>query len=219
MPGATIVLPRDEGILFSLDPDNSASLAADGENLYGLTAAGAPARLLTVTVGGEVSEGPSAGVAIGAGPSRLAWRTKAVQQCSVPTGACTRLPAPTGQLSLDPAWAPNGKALAYVVAAPSSTWSFPQATVSAWYATHHLWLLRGGSRTPVEIAGTAGASVPTWSADGQSLVYVADDALWLIPRIGAHPVKVAWPLFPTNDWPSYYGQIDWSGQFAWHSPQ
>jgi hypothetical protein len=40
---------------------------------------------------------------------------------------------------------------------------------------------------------------------------------WLIPHLGAHPVKVAAPLFVPTDWPSYYGQIAWNDQFSWSS--
>ncbi len=64
----------------------------------------------------------------------------------------------------------------------------------------------------------AGASVPAWSADGKSLLYVAQDAVWLLPRLNGQSVRIAGPLFPPGHWPlSYYGQLGWSGQFAWWS--
>jgi hypothetical protein len=47
---------------------------------------------------------------------------------------------------------------------------------------------------------------------------VAGDALWLIPKPGAKPEKIAGPLYQPNAWPSYYGQVGWSSQFAWASP-
>jgi hypothetical protein len=39
----------------------------------------------------------------------------------------------------------------------------------------------------------------------------------LLPRLGGRPVRVAGPLFWPNHWPNYYGQVDWTDQFAWHS--
>jgi hypothetical protein len=62
-----------------------------------------------------------------------------------------------------------------------------------------------------------GASAPIWSADGQSLLYVARDALWLLRRLDGQPVKVTGALFPPRSWPAYYGQVDWTSQFAWWS--
>jgi hypothetical protein len=28
-------------------------------------------------------------------------------------------------------------------------------------------------------------------------------------------VKIAAPLFPVSNWPTYYGQLNWAQQFAW----
>jgi len=82
---------------------------------------------------------------------------------------------------------------------------------------HQLWLYSLADRSLHEVAAAGGATVPTWSSDGKSLLYVADDGLWLLTGLTAPPVEVAKPLFPANAWPSYYGQVDWSGQFAWSS--
>jgi hypothetical protein len=54
-----------------------------------------------------------------------------------------------------------------------------------------------------------------WSADSKSLLFVRDDALYLIPRIGALPVEVAGPLLRPRAWGGYYGELDWTSQFAW----
>jgi hypothetical protein len=56
-----------------------------------------------------------------------------------------------------------------------------------------------------------------WSADGKSLLYVADDGIWLLPTPASAPVEIATPLFARSSWPSYYGQIAWPSQFAWWS--
>jgi len=71
----------------------------------------------------------------------------------------------------------------------------------------------------MEVAGAMGASAPVWSADGRSLMYVANDSLWVVsaPSAGerGRPVLIAAPLFQRDDWPNYYGEVDWSSQFAW----
>lgn len=62
-----------------------------------------------------------------------------------------------------------------------------------------------------------GATALTVSKNGESLLYVRNDALWLLPRLDGTPVRIAAPLFPLHNWPQYYAQIDWSYQFAWSS--
>lgn len=64
-----------------------------------------------------------------------------------------------------------------------------------------------------------GAAVPAWSADGKSLLYIARDGIWLLPRLAGPPMRIATPLFPPGNWPSYYGQVDWAAQYAWWSGQ
>jgi len=96
-------------------------------------------------------------------------------------------------VTLDPAWSPDGKTLAFVEAPASPAEGFPQAVVASWYATHTLWTLRTPSHVAHQIPGTKGATAPVWSSDGTSLVYEAGGALWLVPALSGKPVKVASP--------------------------
>jgi len=213
-----VVLPHKQGVLFTLDPDMSSSLAADGLSLYEVRAPGGPATNLGVTVGDTVTVGADGTFAFTNGPDRYAWLTKSVVRCSAATAACLPVRALTGELSFDPALSPNGDMLAFVEAPANSAANFLQSTVQRWYASHSLWALRAGSGSPLEVEDAKGASAPVWSADGQSLMYVADDALWLLPNLSSRPVRIVSPLFAPDNWPSYYGQVDWSGQFTWWSP-
>ena len=213
---AVYVLPGTGPVLFTLGPFHSASLAADGLGLYEVRSPGAPLVKLGVTVGDTLAVGPHGTFAFTNGPNRYAWLTKSAVTCSAATATCSPVPAPSGELTMYPTWAPQGIELAFVEAPASSAGDFWQATVQRWYGAHTLWVLPIG-RPPFEVKGAAGASAPVWSADAKSLMYVADDSLWLLPVLSKKAVRIESPLFQPGAWPSYYGQVNWSGQFAWSS--
>lgn len=214
---SALVLPANRGILFRLDPGGSASLAQDGLTIYLLRAPNAKPIALASTVGFPVTMGAPGTFALTNGLDRYATLTKNVEVCSAVAGRCTSVPADRGQISFDPVFSPGGATLAYVQAPPTSQGDFSQRHVAAWYATHTLWTLaRGGA--PREIPGATGASTPTWSADGRTILYTAHDALWIVPANGRGvPTQVAGPLFGAHGWPSSWFQVDWQGQFAWSS--
>jgi len=212
-----VVLPAREGILFQFDPDQSADLPADGLELYELRAPGARPKQIGLTVGLPIAIGANGTFAITNGGNRYAWLTKSVETCSAASALCTPVPTAHGELSFDPAWSPNGKQLAFVEAPTISATNFFQATVKRWYASHSLWILQRARTTPDEIKGSGGASSPTWSANGKSVMYVANDALWLLPTLSSKPVRIASPLLTPNNWQSFFGEINWTDQFAWLS--
>ena len=210
-------LPYHEGLLFQLDPGGSDSAVVDGVNLYEIKRAGARPVKLAVTVGAALSIGPHGTFAITAGGNRYAWQTKSVETCLAAAARCSPVHTKPGMLSFEPAWSTSSDTLVLVEAPSSTTTNFYQPTLRHWYASHTLWVLRHGASAPSRISGTAGADAPTWSADGKSLIYEADDGLWLLPNLVSMPIRIAAPLFPPSDWPSYYGQIGWASQFAWLS--
>lgn len=212
-----IVLPRHAGILFEEGPGPAESARADGLDLFAINAAGTRPRNLGLTVTEDVSAGANGVFAFTRGGNRYAWVTKAVAICSATAAGCAGIATAARTLSLDPAFAPDGRTLAFVEAARGHQGNIGQSALRRWYATHSLWLAHPGSATPAKIAGTTGAAAPVWSTDGRSLLYVADDALWLLPTLASRPVRIASPLFSPNDWQSFYGQVSWSGQFAWSS--
>ena len=210
-----IALPGHAGILLRAAP--FCCDYADGVTLYEIKAPGAQAKNLGATVGDTVASGPHGTFAFTQGGDRYAWVTKSVETCSAATQRCTRLRTPANTLSLNPAYSPDGHTLAFVEAASVTDSTIGQPDVRRWYATHSLWILRQRATTPTEIRGTRGAAAPVWSADGKSVLYVANDALWLLPTLSSRPVRIASPLFTPNDWQSFYGEISWSTQFAWLS--
>lgn len=58
----------------------------------------------------------------------------------------------------DPAWAPDGSKIAYVVRDGNQ---------------HDLWLMEADGSNPVRLTGTGGNRAPTWSPDGQYLAFLS----------------------------------------------
>jgi len=204
---------------------NSPSLNADQAPFYVIRAPGARPRLLGHTLPGntldQVAAAPNGRLAITAGTRggwRVIWQDRHIVTCPPAGGACTAIPSPPSTVTLDPAWSPDGTQLAFVQAASRASPAFPHHAVTTWYNAHQLWVYNPGTRSLRKL-DAGGATVPAWSADGHSLLYVARDGIWLLPRLTARPVRIATPLFPPGNWPAYYGQVDWNPQFAWWSGQ
>jgi peptidoglycan/xylan/chitin deacetylase (PgdA/CDA1 family) len=218
---------RDQGIGYWALAD-SASLNADGDPFYVISSPGAHPRLLGATLADtgldQVSAAQDGWLAIVAethGPGtgdRLIWRDRTVKICGPAATQCTALASPPSTVALDPAWSPGGAQLAFVQAPSRASPTFPQHAVTAWYDAHQLWAYSPATRSLRKL-DASGATVPAWSADGHSLLYIARDGIWLLPRLTARPVRIATPLFTPGNWPAYYGQVDWNPQFAWWSGQ
>jgi Tol biopolymer transport system component len=146
---------------------------------------------------------------------RLIWQHKRVEVCAAGSATCAPVPAPARTVTIDPSWSPNGRTLLYDQAPRLATPGFPQGLVHRWYAENHLLTYRPATSARRVLPGTAGASAAQWSANGRTILFERDDGLWLLNRGSAGPMRVATPLFPRHAWPAYYGQIDWTGQFAW----
>ena len=210
------VLPHHDGLLLTIS--NYCCDYADGQSLYELqTPLGTPRLLATVLNGTAITFGPHSTFAFEGGGNRYAWVTKDVKICDGQTAQCSAMRMPKGELSLSPAWSLDGRTLALVEARAGVMGRIGQPQIDAWYATHQLFLWSGDRSKPTEVTHTQGAANPVWSSNSKSLLYVKDDALYLVPNRGVTPEKIAGPLFPPqNLFPhSYYGEIGWAGQFAW----
>lgn len=172
------------------------------------------------------AQGTLAVVAAGNGGRDLS-QDKTVERCNPMTLSCTPVPGATAWagktgsgVSLDPAWSPSGSLLAYVRAPVVVAY---RGSPAPWFADHTLYVWNAQTNSTRRLGGLTGAQVPVWSRDGKQLLYVGNDALWLVPASGGRPVEIAYPLFEpkglyatgTDD---YYNQIPWTGQFSWSSP-
>jgi hypothetical protein len=203
--------------LWALGRCNSCN--ADGDPFFVIPAPGARPRLLGTTLAGSGVAAAATGslALVNSSPSglgRLIWQGKHLGVCGPRATGCASVPSPPGTVTLDPAWSPGGTTLAFVRAPARASPAFPQPVVARWYDAHQLWLYHPVTRSLRRLDAT-GAADPAWSANGQSLLYVARDGIWLLPRLSGTPVRIATPLFQPGNWPAYYGQVRWLAQFAW----
>jgi WD40 repeat protein len=167
---------------------------------------------------------------------------KTVERCSPDAFRCTALPGastwtgrplackpcfgapatgPGSAVSLDPAWSPDGTLLAYAKAPAYRAAAGPSL---AWFQAHQLYVWNSRTAATRRIGAISGSSLPTWSRDGKTLLYVSGDGLWLADAATGRTVEIEHPLYRESTWKSvgttdlaFYGQISWSTQFSWYT--
>jgi hypothetical protein len=218
-----------EGVLAWSDPDDSAALPAAGLPLVSYPLGDGPAAALPSTPAYPAFAVPNgAGVTLVTGGNRYPWSAKTITYCT-DAGRCG--PAPGGlpaPVNLGPAasqWRGEPDlAFAHCATQTRPTTAGGEQDFSAWSQTCRLWYRGGaaGNAVPITRAG-AGVAAPTWSATGGDLLYVRDNALWLIPMrlpTGALSTAPAQPVVHrlfAGSWPNADGYTAWQSQFAWHS--
>jgi WD40-like Beta Propeller Repeat len=212
-----------QGIGFWVYGDGAVS-NNDQSPLYVLAQPGAPPRLLGSTLTNRaapsVTGSRSGRLAIVAetrrqGFGRLVWQDKNVAVCPPQAAPCHAITTARRSVTLDPAWSPNGRSLAYIEAPARNSTEFPQHVVRHWYAAHRLIIYNAATGTHHAVRNSNGVTAPRWSSVGHDLLYEANDALWLLRPGAREPRRIVTPLYPRASWPAYYGQIDWIGQYAW----
>jgi hypothetical protein len=157
-------------------------------------------------------------------PGASVWTGRPLPCAGLECSHVPRVGTSGSGVSIDPSWSPNGSLLAYEKAP-----TVPDDVVSnaVWYNAHELYLWNSATNTSKKVAGVNGATVPVWSKNGEDLLYVDNNALWLwLWRVhGAKPIRIASPLFLRSQWIaansgiqfSFFEQVDFLGQFSWWS--
>jgi Tol biopolymer transport system component len=216
-----------QGLFAWSDPRDSASLAVNGLPLVSYTLDGKTATQLASTlVHTEFAVPGGNGVTLVTGGDRYLWKAKTIEDCAV-SGKCgPGMDATPAPVNLDPAgaWDKGEPTLAFVHAAQETAAGFSQQELKAWYRTRELWVWvgTGANPHPVTRAG-AGVAAPTWSANSQDILYVRDNALWLIPIFASSGYPSSAPALPVvsqlfaGNWPNVDGYTAWQSQFAWRT--
>jgi len=210
-----------KGLLYWVDPLHSASIAADGLGLVSLRLGDAKPQTLTsgLVHPDWLSFSPQGKLLLVKGGGRIVWAGKSLAVIDVAAGRVQDLPNPEGSVSLDPSFSPDGKHISFVAAKDlgNNVWGFEDPKdLSAWVATRTLWIedADGGNAHPLASAG-GGVYQPLWSKDGGHLLYVRDNALWMVGSEGRAPAKIVDLLPAPQDLFGFYGYLSFSGQFAW----
>jgi TolB protein len=213
--------PNSQGLLYWDDPLHSSSLAADGLVLSTLPLGGKP-HLLAMGLTQQLSWSPSGRqLVLMMGSGRALWHNKTLVICTVATAVCTPRPDRQGSVALDPAWAPSGNQIAFVQAQDRggaiSAMGFASTTaLQAWVNSHTLWLenANGSGAHALAAAGT-GVYQPQWVGDGHHLLYIKDNAIWLVSTQGGAATRIVGPFPGTPDLFGFYGQPSWPIRYAW----
>lgn len=216
--------PEGGGLLFWEDTGFSASIEEDGLTLYSLESGSSDPVALTTSLVGSTWLAPQPGgdaVAIVSGEGRYIWSAgRDVDVCRFPAATCQAEPTPASTVGLAPSWTQSGVLLFSVASAagpfgPTGTGDFSAGWMAQWDATNALWSVLPGKAPSPMTSAPAGSVLAVPSAQGDAMVVVADDALWLTDTNGAPPIRVAGPLYSTVGPSGFYGAVDWAGTFAW----
>lgn len=211
-----------KGLLYWLDPLHSASLAADGMGLMSLRLGNSePKPLATGLAHREwLSFSPQGRLLMVAGGGRIVWAEKRLAVINVESGSVQELKNPGGCVALDPSFSPDGRRIAFVAAKNlgSNVWGFSKPDeLSTWLATRTLWIENadGSGAHPLQSAG-AGVYQPVWSRDGSHIMYVRDNAIWIIGSDGGKPEKVLGNFTEQKDLFGFYGFVSYHDAIAWY---
>jgi len=217
--------PNGKGLLYWLDPDHSASLMADGVDLYSLRLGASEPELLASGLDRRGWLSTSSGnrlVMVKGGP-RIVWANKSLALINLESGNVQDLENLAGCVTIDPSLSPDGSQIALVAARDlgDHVWGFNRTEdLTSWVATRTLWVENsdGSGAHPLTAAGR-GIYQPQWSKNGKRILYVKDNSLWLIGIDGGEPEEICGPLSyedPTTGPFGYYGFVSYLDEMAWY---
>jgi TolB protein len=210
--------PDGKEVLFWVTPGHSASLMADGLYLFSLSLAGGkPNQIATTLLYPEwLSWSPDGRKLMAvAGSGREIWHNKYLVVYDAKTGKCTELPRRPGTVTFYPDWSPDGTRISYLQADERE--DAGGVDYANWKKTWSLWIADadGANARRLDEAGT-GIDYALWSRDGAHIVYLKDNAVWLINANGGSPVRIVDLMPGQKDLQHYYGYTSWADQLAYY---
>ncbi len=210
-------------ILYWVDPQHSASMAADGMILYSVLTTGGRPQTLTTTLGYPSwlsFSSPDTLYAV-TGGLRIVWAKKTLRRYSLTTGKYSLIACNAANVALDPAADPATGRIAFVRAANLSvkTWGFSSpAPLEQWVASRTLWVTKPGGASPQPVAAVEhGVYHPQWTANPNMILYAKDSGLWLVDLSTGHTVEVVSGILGSseNDLFGFYGHRWMTDEYSW----
>ena len=217
-------------VLFWEDTDFSASLMADGLELFGVPADGGSPRSLGVSTlvhNDMLSLSPDrARLAIAAGAGREEWERKRIAVVDLNTLTVSHL-TDDHTATVCPSWSPRGDRIAFAAAPSPATGAAVGGGEPArrLLEKRRIWITGvSGTSTPRQLTDDPlyRDEEPMWSADGSHILFARIDrgdnqTLWLMEAESPRPIQVSGPLRPADQaWFGYYGYIDWRAKMDWY---
>jgi dipeptidyl aminopeptidase/acylaminoacyl peptidase len=220
--------PNPDAILLWPQQFCSASIAADDSPLARLDVGTGQLRLLSTELAGTYRPlsvlqhppaiGPGGRAAAVEGIGRISTIGKRIVIIE-PDGRVTPPVSPAGQAAIEPAWAPDGKRLAWSGAPDPGRHADWRSTLPK----RRIWVadVDGGEPKPVTADPAYRDEAPIWTADGRHLLFARLDkdekaSLWLLDLNDKRPTKLAdLDMRPPDD---YYGWRQWDRYVA-YSPR
>jgi Tol biopolymer transport system component len=210
--------PNGRELLFWKDPDFSASLIADGLDLYRISMEGGKPRetMANTLVHSEVLQFSPDGneLALVEGSGRETWREKRLASLEMATGRLRHLTA-ADRIALSPAWSPDGKWIAFVSAPAAKERSGVVDARRVSMDQRRIWLMRpdGSEAHALTNDPKYRDEYPIWSRDGSRVLFVRVDSagkasICLIGMDGGRPRRIVTGIEPPSD---YYGYTPWAG--------
>jgi TolB protein len=225
-PDTTVLLgswwPDGAGLLFWLDPGGSTAAEATGLPLVSLALGATDARTLgrTFVYLPWLAWSPDGHRLLivdmsGAFP----WDGSHLAVCRPGPVAppCRALPQPAGAVTVDPAWAPDGRLIAFVRAGRDPG-LVPGTAIAQWYGSRRLWVASPDGQGAEEVHGTGpGVADPVFGPSSHSISYAGASDIATIAVSGGRPTVIAAGLSGALDTagPDGFGKLPWGGLPSW----
>ena len=208
--------PNGRELLFWKDPDFSASLIADGLDLFRISMEGGKPRetMANTLVHSDVLQFSPDGneLALVEGSGRETWREKRLAILEMATGRLRHLTA-ADRIALSPAWSPDGKWIAFVSAPAAKEGSGVVDARRVSMDQRRIWLMRpdGSEAHALTTDPKYHDEYPLWSRDGAHVLFARVDstgkASICVIGVDGRAVRIAAGIEAPSD---YYGYTAWA---------